>query len=87
MPVEIRELVESYAVAHDVSKAAALLHYVRLGIAAESGSAPATKADLVALGSMLQKAIEAQPVQLAAAQAAELPEPEEKVTWWRRLFG
>lgn len=89
MPADVRELVEARAVAQGCSKAQALLHYVRLGIEADTGSAPATKADLLALGNLLREAIEQQPVALAAAHVEALPEPEpqqEHLPWWRRIF-
>lgn len=85
MPLKELAAVDSYAAANGVSRAAALLHYVRIGLADESGDRPATRSDLVALVAQITKAIEDRPVQIQRAPALAAPEVEKK-PWWRRLF-
>lgn len=62
MPLKELSVVDTYAAAHGVSRAAAVLHFVRLGIAADAGETPATKADLAAMAATLSRAIEQQPI-------------------------
>lgn len=62
MPIKELSVVDTYAAANGVSRAQSVLHFVRQGIAAETGEMPATKSDLVAFAATIQKAIESQPV-------------------------
>lgn len=70
MPLKELSVVDTYAAAHGVSRAAAVLHFIRLGIAADAGEAPATKSDLAAFAATVTRAIEQQPI---AVQQAQLP--------------
>lgn len=87
MRIPLKELsaVDSYAAANGVSRSAAIVHFIRSGIAAESGERPATRSDLVALAAQITKAIEEQPVHVQRVPALEAPEKVDK-PWWRRLF-
>lgn len=91
MPLKELSAIDTYAAAHGISRAQALLHFVRQGIATETGEAPVTKSDLVALAATLTKAIENQPVHIAQQQApaieAPREEPGERRSWIRRLLG
>ncbi len=86
MRVPVKELatVDTYAAAHDLSRAQAVLHFLRLGIAAEAGASPATKADLVAAVASLQRSIADQPIRVELPPA---PEPEERRGLLSRLLG
>lgn len=91
MPLRELSVIDTYAAAHGVSRAQAVLHFVRQGIAAETGDRPATKADLAALAAALTKAIESQPV---AVQLPPRPDPPAlgpegrgRRPWWRALLG
>lgn len=77
VPLKELSVIDTYAAAHDTSRAQAVLHFVRSGIAAETGDGPATKADLVALGATLTKAIQDQPIAVQqAAPTKALPDPD-----------
>ena len=78
MPLRELSVVDTYAAARGVSRAAAVLHYVRLGIAADTGETPATKADLAAFAATLTRAIEQQPI---AVQQAQLPPAPDSDAW------
>lgn len=89
MRVPLKELsvIDTYTAANDLSRAQAVLHFVRQGIAAETGEKPATKSDLVALAATLTKAIENQPV---SVQLPPQPQPpalesseQKKRPWWK----
>lgn len=86
MPLKELAAVDSYAAANGISRSSALLHYVRVGLADESGERPATRSDLVALAAQITKAIEDRPVQVQQVPAIDPPR-EERKPWWRRLIG
>lgn len=87
VPLKELSVIDTYAAANDLSRAQAVLHFVRQGIAAETGEKPATKSDLVAFAATLTKAIESQPVnvqlppQTPALESSE--QKREKRPWWR----
>lgn len=88
MPLKELSVVDTYAAANDLSRAQAVLHFVRQGIASDAGSTPATKSDLVAFAATLTKAIESQPIAVQQqAQAPQLPEPGRRLTLRERLSG
>ena len=72
VPLKELSVIDTYAAANDLSRAQAVLHFVRQGIAAETGEKPATKSDIVALAATLTKAIESQPV---SVQLPPQPQP------------
>lgn len=83
----MESVIDTYAVANDLSRAQAVLRFVRQGIAAEAGEKPATKSDFVASAATLTKAIENQP---ASVQLPSQPQPpalesseQKKRPWWR----
>ena len=84
MPLKELSIIDTYA-ANDLSRAQAVLHFVRQSIAAETGERPVTKSDLVSLAAAPTKAIESQPVsvvqlppQLPAIGSSE----QKKRSWW-----
>ena len=83
IPVKDMAAIDTYAAAHGLSRAQALLHFLRKGMAEESGESPATKSDLVALAAAVERAIASQPIAVQVPPA--LPEPEE--TFERTIFG
>lgn len=87
VPLKELSVIDTYAAANDLSRAQAVLHFVRQGIAAETGEKPAMKSDLVALAATLTKAIENQPV---SVQLPPQPQPpalesseQKKRPWWK----
>ncbi|MDO4428935.1 MAG: hypothetical protein Q4B91_05480 [Atopobiaceae bacterium] len=87
VPLKELSVIDIYAAANDLSRAQAVLHFVRQSIAAETGEKPVTKSDLVALAATLTKAIESQPV---SVQLPPQPPPpalesskQKKRPWWR----
>ena len=76
-------VIDAYAVAHDLSRAQSMLHFIRQGIGAETGERPATKSDLVALATTIQKAIQTQPIAIQEAVAPQLPDAEQH---YERIF-
>lgn len=74
VPLKELAVIDTYAAANDLSRAQAVLHFVRQGIAAETGEKPVTKSDLVALAAALTKAIENRPVEVQIQQQSEVKE-------------
>lgn len=87
IPLKELSVIDTYAAANDLSRAQAVLHFVRQGIAAETGEKPVTKSDLVALAATLTKAIESQPVNVQLPPQMQQPALEsseqKKRPWWR----
>lgn len=90
MPLKELSVVDTYAAANGLSRAQSVLHFVRQGIAAETGEKPATKSDLVALAASITKAIESQPINVQLPpqphpQPPSLESSEGKAErpWWR----
>ena len=73
LPLDTAATIETYAQANACSKSDAVLHFLRLGMQADTGAAPATKADLLALGKALEAAIAERPIEI---QPISLPSPE-----------
>lgn len=80
LPTKVAQQVEGYAQAHGLTNTQACLHFLRLGIQAEYGTRPATKADLEALRLQIRagfqstaRAISEQPI------SVQLPEPKDEV--------
>lgn len=86
VPLKELSVIDTYAAANDLSRAQSVLHFVRQGIAAETGERPATKSDLITLAATLTRAIESQPVsvQLPAQPQLQALESSEqsKRPWW-----
>lgn len=87
VPLKELSVIDTYAAANDLSRAQAVLHFVRQGIAAETGEKPVTKSDLVALAAKLTKAIESQPINVQLPPQPQPPVLElsnrKKRPWWR----
>lgn len=90
MPIKEMSVIDTYAAAHDLSRAQAILHYLRKGIAEDTGEKPATRSDLVAFAATIEKAIASQPIAIQESpQPLSLPSPEteelekvKKMGWW-----
>lgn len=86
MPKKELAVIDTYAAGNDLTRAESILHFLRLGIKAETGEAAATKSDLVAFAATLQKAIESQPIALQQ-NAPALPAPGRKLSLAERITG
>lgn len=72
---DIAIAISNYAKLNSTTKAAALNHYARIGVDFETNpnNQPATRADLVAMREVLQRAITEQPIQVQTV----LPAPDD----------
>lgn len=86
MPKKELAVIDTYAAGNDLTRAESILHFLRLGIKAETGEAAATKSDLVAFAATLQKAIESHPASVQQ-NAPTLPEPGRKLSIRERITG